>query len=81
MACYGPLLTPRAAVSQRFEENYEIGDQCDCPSHVYGASYAHNVRARLISEIGLSGFFRLASFRLESVVKTRVELLLARTSP
>ena len=30
--------------------------------HVYGASYAHNERARLISEIGLSGFFRLVPF-------------------
>ena len=32
MACYGALLTPRAAVSQRSPENYEIVDQCDCPA-------------------------------------------------
>ena len=46
MACYGPLLTPRAAVSQRFEENYEITDQCAflprsrCSSALWGLNRA-----------------------------------------
>ena len=52
MACYGPLLAPRAAVSQRFDENYEIVNQCDCPSHVQGAPNHYEARARP-SKIGL----------------------------
>ena len=67
MACYGPLLTPRAAVSQRSLENYEIVDQCDSPStYLVRRKRTVSARAWSLKSVYLacpsSVFFRLVRF-------------------